>query len=268
MEASEAVAGLGHNNPPADPPLTLLEKLPIDHRKTIDRVEALAKKANDVKALVDAAEKPDADGGIAGLNDEIVEKMVEVGKEATKLDREVDDERKDTTKPLRDDVDTINGFFNTMLGRTSRIKTAFSEKVDTYITAKQDEERRQAAERARIAEEAAAAKLQEAQDAQHSVMSDVLLNEAARAEEEAQMAATAAVKAGTGPTRMATGTISQSTKFSFEILDTDKIPLESLRPYIKLADFEKFVRAFVATHKDKKPLAGVRIFPDTKTTFR
>ena len=265
MEASEAVAGLGHNNPPEP---TLAERLAINHKPTMDKVEALAKKANEVKALVVKAEAPDENGVIAGLTDEIVEKMIEVGKEATKLDSAVDKERTDTTKPLRDDVETINGFFKVMLGRTEKIKTAFATKVGAYAEAKKAEERRQAAERARVAEEEAAAKLKEAQDASHSVMSDVLLNEAAKAEEEAQMAANAAVKAGTGPVRTDAGTVSQSTKFSFEILDSDKIPLDLLRPYIKLADFEKFVRAYVATHKDKKPLAGVRIFPDTKTSFR
>lgn len=280
MDASSEVAGIGHNNPPDDlqpsivvvdhmqAPLSLVDQLKVNHKPTMDKVEALAKKANDVKALVDAAEKTDENGVAAGLTDEIVEKMVEVNKEATKLDGEVDKERTDTTKPLRDNVTTINEFFKAMLTRTERIKTSFAEKVGAYNQAKQDEERRQAAERARLAEEEAAEKLKAAQASSHSVMGDVLLNEAVRAEEEAQMAANAAVKAGTGPTRMATGTISQSTKWTFEILDTDKIPLDVLRPYIKLADFEKFVRAHVAANRDKKPLAGVRIYPYTKTSFR
>jgi hypothetical protein len=265
MEATEAVAGIGHNSPPEP---TLPERLAINHKATVDKVDALRKEANDVKALVTAAETPDELGVIAGLNDEIVAKMVAVGKSATKLATAIKDERLDTTKPLRDDVETINGFFNTLELPINRVKSAFAEKVGAYDELKRATERREAAERARIAEEEAAAKLQEAAEAQHSVMGDVLLNEAVKAEEEAQMAANAAVKAGTGPTRTEAGSISQSTKFAFEILDSDKIPLDLLRPYIKLADFEKFVRAYVATHKDKKPLAGVRIFPESKTSFR
>lgn len=265
MEASEAVAGLGHNNPPEP---TLAERLAVNHKSTIDKVEALAKKANEVKSLAAKANTPDESGVVAGLDDDLVEKMAEIGHEAGKLNTAVDKERTDTTKPLRDEVKEIDSFFKVLLARTETMKTVFTKTVGAYAEAKKDEARRQAAERARVAEEQAAAKLKEAQEASHSVMSDVLLNEAARAEEEAQMAANAAVKAGAGPSRAGGVTVIQSTKFSFEILDSDKIPLDLLRPYIKLADFEKFLRQYVSAHKDTKPLAGVRIFPESKTSFR
>lgn len=265
MDASDAVAGPGHNNPPEP---TLAEQLAIDHRPTIDKVEELAKEANAVKALVLAAEKPDDDGVIAGLNDEIVAKMVAVGRSATKLVADVKAERLATTKPLRDDVETINGFFNIMETRVAKMKDAFAAKVGAYDAAKREEERRQAAERARIAEEEAAAKLKEAEEAQHSVMGDVLLNEAAKSEEEAQMAARAAVKAGTGPTRTEAGTISQTGKWTMEILDSAKIPPQVIVDQLGLADIEKAMRAHVRQFRDTRPVPGVRFFQETKTSFR
>ena len=268
MDASSAPAGLGHNNPPEDKPATLAERLPVNHKATVEKVDALRAKANDVKALVDKAERPDEDGVIAGLNDEIVEKMVEVGKEATKLLSAVDGERMDTTKPLRDDVETINGFFKALATPVDRIKQAFAQKVGAYAEAKKAEERRQAALRAQIAQEEAAAKLKEAQEAAHSVMGDVLLNEAAKAEEEAHMAANAAVKAGAGPVRTDSGTISQSGKWSMEIVDASKIPPGIIVAQLGLADIEKAMRAHVRQFRDTKPVPGVRFFQETKTSFR
>ncbi|QIO64820.1 hypothetical protein [Rhizobium leguminosarum] len=265
MDVSE-VAGVGHNKPP----LTLAEQLATDYRKLMDRVEKLASDANAIKALVDAAEKTDDDGNAVGLNDELVEKMVEVGKTATKLTSSsgIDNDRTSATKSRRDEIETINGFFNTMKGRVERIKTAFAEKVGAYNAEKQAQEARDAAERARVAQELAAEKLEEAQSAEHSVLGDVVMNEAAVLEDAAQKAAREAVKAGTGPLRTGAGTVSSSGRWTSEITDASKIPLEELRNFITLADLEKFCRAYAKHHQDKKPLPGVRIFRDSKTSFR
>ncbi len=263
MDVSET-AGIGHNQPP------LSEQLAIDFRSLMDQVEALATSANEVKTLVDAAEKPGDDGKAPGLTDELVEKMVEVGKKATKLagSTGIDADRTSATKSRREEIETINGFFNTMKTRVERIKTAFSEKVGAYNDEKRAREAREAAERARAAQELAAEKLEEAQNTDHSVMGDVVMNEAAILEEASQKAAREALKAGTGPTRTDAGTISSTGRWTAEILDASKIPLEELRNFIKLGDLEKYVRAYALHHKDSKPLAGVRIFRESKTTFR
>ncbi|MCV9960782.1 hypothetical protein OIU34_02620 [Pararhizobium sp. BT-229] len=248
-----SVAGIGHNMPP------LADRLAIDHKGLLDKVQALADRANAAKAIVD--EK--------GLKtDEDVEPLIQIGKDASKLGKEIDDTRLASTKPLRNDIETINGFFNTAGTRTDRIKGAFAEKVGEYDREKRAKEARDAAERARIAQEQAAAKLDEAQNAEHSVLGDVVMNEAAVLEEAAQKAAHEAVKAGTGPTRTAAGTVSTTGRWTAEVLDADKIPLEQLRPFIKLADLEKFCRAYAVANRDSKPLAGVRIYRDTKTSFR
>lgn len=252
MDASD-VAGIGHNMPP------LADRLAIDHKTLLDKVQALADRAN---AARDTVEKH-------GLkNDDDILPLIEIGKDAAKLAKEIDEIRLSTTKPLRDDVETINGFFNVAGTRAERIKSALAEQVGAYDQEKRAREAREAADRARLAQEQAAAKLEEAQNAEHSVLGDVVMNEAALLEEAAQKAAHQAVKAGTAPTRTAAGTVSTSGRWTAEVTDAKKIPLAKLRPFIKLADLEKFCRAYAAAHQDTKPLPGVRIFRDTKTSFR
>jgi hypothetical protein len=256
MDASNGLAGPGHNNPPK----TLVEQLADNHAALLDRVQEIADKANKAKTVVDEA------GGLK--TDDDVLPLIEIGKEAAKLVKEIDGTRLSTTQPLRNDIETINGFFNSAGTRVDRIKAAFAEKVGEYDREKRAREAREAAERARIAQDEAAAKLEEAQNARHSVLGDVVLNEAAVLEEAAQKAAREAVKAGTGPTRTEAGTVSMSGRWTAEVIDADKIPLEQLRPFIKLADIEKFARAYAVANRDSKPLPGVRIFRDTKTSFR
>jgi hypothetical protein len=260
------MAGLGHNQPP----LTLTEQLTLDHKKLMDDVEQLTKDDAALKALVEAAERPNEVGEVVGLTDELVEKMVEIGKKATKLSGSngIDKDRTTATQSRRDEVEVINGFFNSMKTRAERVKNSIALKVGAYNDEKQAREKREAAHRAKIAADLAAEKFEEAQSADHSVLGDVVMNEATLLEDAAQKAANFAVKAGTGPMRTASGTVSSTGRWTAEVQDASKIPLEELRNFITLADLEKFCRAYAKHHQDKRPLAGVRIFKDTKTNFR
>lgn len=250
---TEAVAGPGHNNPP------LPDLLKDEFFALMDEVESLAKDANAAKAAVDDR----------GLNsDEDVLPLIEIGKAATKLTPKIDKTRLERTQPLRDDVETINGFFNVMKERVERIKKGFAAKVGEYDAAKRERERREAAERARIAQEEAQRKLDEAAAAQHSVMSDVVMNEAAEAEHRASRAAIEATKAGTGPTKTDAGTVSQSAPWTFVVEDWDAIDLRELRDSFTVAEIEKAIRGHVRKHKNTKPLKGVRFYQEAKTSFR
>lgn len=57
-------------------------------------------------------------------------------------------------------------------------------------------------------------------------------------------------------------------EFDFVIENADAIPLEELRPFLKIDAIEQAVRAMVRVHGDRKPLAGVRIFEDKKANVR
>lgn len=252
MDASSPT--IGHNQPPIE------DRLRLEHSALLDQVQELADRANRVKDLIDAQ------GGIK--SDDDLPSLVEIGKDAQKLLKKLDTTRLASSEDLRDAVKKINDFFSTVSTRVDRIKSAFAKKVGEYEDERRKREAREAAERARIAQEEAEAKLRAAQEAEHSVMGDVLVNEAAKAEQEAQMAARAAVKAGTGPTRTDGGTVSQSKVWKFEIIDSSKIPLDDLRGFIGIDMLNTLIGAYVRTHKGSRPLPGVTIYEDTKTSFR
>ncbi|RWC91691.1 MAG: hypothetical protein EOS72_03280 [Mesorhizobium sp.] len=200
--------------------------------------------------------------------DEQRDPLIQIGIDAGKLAKAIDGKRLDTTKPLRDEVDETNKFFQALGARMDRIKTRFEEIVGVYDRKKRDEQRRQAAEAARLAQEEADRKLAEAQAAQHSVVADVIVNEAIVAEQRADRLAAAAATAGTGPTRTDAGTISSSSPWTFAVEDWQKVNVAELRDQFSVAEIEKAIRAHVKRFKNTRPLAGVRIFQDEKTRFR
>lgn len=250
---TEPTVGIGHNNPP------LPDRLKGEFMALMDEVESLAKDANAAKAAID-------DRGLN--NDEDLLPLVEIGKAATKLGPKIDKTRLDRTQELRADVETINGFFNVMRDRVDRIKKGFASKVGEYEADKRAREKREAAEQARIAEEEARQKLEEAAQAKHSVMSDVVMNEAAEAEHRASRAAIQATKAGSGSTKTDAGTVSLTGAWTFAVEDWDKVDLAELRDQFTVADIEKAIRAHVRKHKNTKPLKGVRFYQEARTSFR
>ncbi|WP_420408649.1 hypothetical protein [Hoeflea sp.] len=250
---TEDVAGMGHNNPP------LPELLKQEFMALMDEVESLAADANSAKRIADET----------GLStDEDVLPLIEIGTTATKLAPKIDRMRLERTLPLRNDVETINGFFNVMKTRVERIKKGFAAKVGEYDAAKRAREKREAAEATRLAQEEAQRKLDEASTAQHSVMGDVLMNEAAEAEYRANRAALEATRAGTGPTKTDAGTVSQSAPWTFTVENWDEIDLRELRDSFTVAEIEKAIRGHVRKHKNTKPLKGVRFYQEAKTSFR
>lgn len=52
--------------------------------------------------------------------------------------------------------------------------------------------------------------------------------------------------------------------FKFEIEDLNAIDLNALREHISLAHIETAIRRYVSLHQDTRPLAGIRIYADTK----
>jgi hypothetical protein len=253
MTATDAPAGMGHNNPP------LQELLKSEFMALMDEVESLAKEANAAKAAVDDR----------GLNsDEDVLPLIEIGKAATKLGPKIDKIRLERTQPLRDTVDQINRFFEPFRSRVDRIKSGMAAKVGEHEAEQRAKAKREAAEAARLAQEDAQRKLEEAAAAQHSVMSDVVMNEAAEAEHRASRAALDATKAGSGPTKTDAGTVSQTAPWTFTVEDWDAIDLRELRDSFTVAEIEKAIRGHVRKHKNTKPLKGVKFYQEARTSFR
>ncbi|RVD44911.1 hypothetical protein EN742_00770 [Mesorhizobium sp. M4A.F.Ca.ET.020.02.1.1] len=248
-----SIAGLGHN-------LATTGDILRDRFKPIlDEVEDLARRATAQKNAL-------TDGAIA--NDNERDPFVSLGIEARKLAKRLAETKLATTKPLRDEVAETNRFFDTIIVRPETIQSAFETIVGRYDAKKREEARIAAAEVARIAQEEAKRKLDEAASSSHSILGDVLMQEAADAENRAQVLANEAITAASGPTRTEAGTISSTARWTHRITDPAKVPLEKLRPYISIDDLDKFVRAYVRANKNTAPLAGVEIFQDQKTQFR
>lgn len=255
MEVSNApsIAGPGHNL--ATPTDILRDRF----KPLLDEVEDLANRAN---AARDALENG------AVTTDEERDPLVALGIEARKLAKRLGETKLSTTKPLRDEVTETNRFFDTVIVRPEKIKEAFETIVGRYDAKKREEARLAAAEEARLAQEEAKRKLDEAAASSHSVIGDVLMQEAAEAEHKAQQLTSHALEAGSGPTRTEAGTVSATAKWMHRITDASKIPLEKLRPYMSIDDIDKFCRAYVRANKNTAPLPGVEIYQDQKTQFR
>lgn len=246
-------AGIGHNK------ASTTDILRDQFKDLMDEVEALAKRATDEKDKL-------ANGAVE--TDEQRDALVSIGVDAGKVVRKLGPVRLETTKPLRDQVDETNKFFEAMSSRMERVKSAFERLVGAYDSAKREAAQREAAKQAELAADEAKRKLEEAAASTHSVEGDVILREAEKSEHRAQSLAREALGAGTGPTRTEAGTISQKTEWTFRIVDASKIDLNALRPHFKIAEIEKAIRGHIRANRDTVKLFGVEIFPDTKTHFR
>lgn len=255
MQVSDApsIAGPGHNL------ASTADILRDRFKPLLDEVEDLAKRAN-------AARDGLTDGAIA--NDNERDPFIALGIEARKLAKRLGETKLATTKPLREEVTETNRFFDTITARPETIQSAFETIVGRYDAKKREEARIAAAEVARLAQEEAKRKLEEAAASSHSVLGDVLLQEAVDAEHKAAVLVNEAVTAGSGPTRTEAGSVSATGRWKHRITDASKIPLEKLRPYMSLDDLDKFCRAYVAKNKNSAALPGVEIFLDQKTSFR
>lgn len=246
--------GIGHNQ------ASTTDVLKDRFADLMQEVENLANRANEAR---DALGNPPE-----CKTDEQRDLLTKLGLEAHRLAKRLDETKLGETKPLRDQVAEINGFFSTITARPENIKAAFQRLVGDYDQKKRDEERRRAAEDAARAREEARQKLEEAAATTQGVMSDVVMNEAAAAEHRANYLEKQAMAAGSGPTRTEGGTISHVKKWDFRIVDAGRIDLNQLRPHLSIADIEKAIRAFVRANRDTVKLPGVEIFPDNRTQFR
>ncbi|MER9961682.1 hypothetical protein NKJ72_12055 [Mesorhizobium sp. M0045] len=249
-----SIVGPGHNLATTT---DILRDRFADAIKEVDRIAERANKARE--ALGEAGAVDD---------DKQRDPLVQVGIDAGKLSKTLDATRLMTTQPMRDEVAETNKFFQALQDRMDRIKTRFEEIVGVYDRKKRDEERRKAAEAARLAQEESDRKLAEAQAAQGRVEADVIVNEAIVAEQRADRLAAQATSAGTGPTKTEAGTISSSAPWTCSIEDWSKIDITEIRDQFSAAEIEKAIRAHVRKFKNTRPLKGVRIFQDEKTRFR
>lgn len=257
MQAHSEPAPIGHNQPPEP---TLIERLSEVYSLEIDRAARLAKRANAAPAAV--------------ANDDDLAAIGEIGAEAGKLWKQIENLREIEKKPFLDAGKTVQNYFSPTLDRLERIKKAMTGRATVYQRAKATAARaaRDAAEKE--ARERADAARREAEKAAAAGRADDAIAdlEAAQAAEQqaAQARRDAAATSAADDTRLRAGetTITTRTEWAFEIADYDAIPLDKLRPYLDRTAVEKALRQFLKFNKGASALAGVRFFQQEIAQFR
>jgi len=248
-------ATIGHNNPPP-----LKDIFAESYAELLGAIEPLAEQANAAPKEIES----DADLLLVG----------QIVVDASKLGKQLEAARKKEKQPFDDAGKEVQAFFNPLKERIERIASTLEARATAYQRKVADEARRRAEEEARMAREEADRQREIARKAEEANRAKTAAKHEDRAEEAEQRAfeaETAAQASAADLTRVrgTSGTLATSrTEWAFEVEDYNKIPLETLRPYLARTDVEKAIRSFVRVNKNLSPLAGVRIFEDVRAKFR
>lgn len=241
------------------PALVTADQLQVDFAYLIAEVVKLETQASQAPAVI---EDDDDLGVINGL-------VVDLrGKQ-----KSVKDKKDYEKRPHLDANSVLEGFFTGLVTRLASAQTKLESAGKRYLDNKRAAEQARLAEIARQERAAAdrrAAEAATAAAAQKPVEAAVATQQAAAAEERAVEADKRAESkpAELARTRTEAGTATLQEIWKFRIDAFAMIDLEALRPYLAPADVEKAIGKFVAINKDKRPLAGVTIYSDTKPNFR
>lgn len=259
-------AHLGANLPP------IPERLAVQYAEILESATAIAARANAAPAKIE--------------DDEAHEQIVKLIKDARDTHKALESNRTSEKAPYLKSASEVDGVFVTPRDRMDKIIKAMNTRVTTYLQAKEAAERARQQEEARLAREAEeaarkqaeqqlaeAAKLRQVSADVHdtkmieaAVTTSVARGHAAAA--QAAEKAAAAKPADIARTRTASGLSTLEEFWDHEITDIDAVSLVALRSFIKQEHIEMAVREFVRLHGGSKPLAGVRIFRNSRAKTR
>lgn len=247
----------GHNNPPP-----LKEILAENYAHFATEIEAIAERANTAPKAV--------------RNDDDLDAVGVIVKDAKAMLKRVDSARKDEKEPYLQAGREVDGFFKAMTDRLDRIASALEARATEYQRAKAAEARRKAEEEARKlreAEEAARRKAEEAAAAGRERTADkaeakaeTLAEKAAEAERQA-----AAKAADLARTRGASGTLaSAKTVLKVRIADLAAVQqsMGPLGPYMDSDAIQKAANNWLRVTKGAGSIPGLEVYEDVKATFR
>lgn len=265
-EAENPRAVVGANVPP------IAERLALQYAEQLAAAEAIAARANAAPRTIET--------------DEQHEEIAKLIKDARGSSKTLESHRKSEKDPYLKQAGEVDGVFVTPRDRMDKIVTAMNQRVTAFLQAKEAAERARREEEARAAREREAAaraeaerQLQEAKRLEQ-VSADVaetkrieaaVTTSVARSHASTAFAAesaAAAKPAELARTRTASALSTLEEFWDHEIIDHDVISLVVLRPFIKQEHIEMAVREFVRVHGGSKPLAGVRIFRNSRAKTR
>lgn len=260
LPADDDIPSIGHNNPPPDQPKTLKERLAEAYAPRIAEVEAIAARANNAPKKV--------------KNDDDVDAVGVIVKDARALFKTVDGERKAEKEPFDQAAKDVQAFFATHLDRLTNVMKGLTDRATLYQQEKAAEERRAREEQARKQREREAEERRKAEEAEAAGKAAAAAKAADNADLAARRAAEAERKADVSDTdlvrtRGASGTLATSTsKKDVRIVDFAKVDLERLRPYLDREHVLKAARAWLRVTKGTETIPGLEVFDDVKATFR
>lgn len=264
---TEAPPPAGHNNPPSpveiifqsmeEAKLTpidlLLHSLAAKHGEEIAKADPLAIRAN---------------GAVEAIaSDDDLKVWAEIGRDASKLFKSLDEARKDEKRPVEA---AINGLFKGAADRASRIydaavarATAWNKKQAAIARAVQE------AEAQRLRDEAEARRIAAEFEIDNEASAVVAAGEAAALAIRAETVAAPRSTADLTRTTTDSGVTATTAKsWKFEIVDPAKIDLNAIRMFIDPKAVETAIGKIVRTQKGATKIEGVRVFEDETAQFR
>lgn len=237
-------------------------RAPIAEVLKTDFVDLVA----DVNAAIDAA----AALPTAINNDEIHGRVGQGVIALRAVAKRIEAARKEEGEPLLTTKRELDAWFNNLLAQMTEAAQRLQLAADAYTRRKAAEARaaaqRKADEAARKAEE----ERRKGEAAKTAAGAARAEGRAEHFEDQAERAAAIASASDAELVRTRTGgvTASATAKWEFTIEDYDAIDLNKLRPYFARADVEKAIRSLVRIQKGSTAMPGVRVFEDTRASFR
>lgn len=233
---NEALATLGHNNPPDDAEI-IMDGLRTKYAEAESRFCELVASAN--RAPADCRD------------DITAAKISDLVKLLNSHRKHLDNARAAEKEPYRKKADAVHSWFIMRIDGIDAMVAKLKKPLGTYLQAKADEERRKAREEQERAEAEAKRLAEEAQRLEQAKMPELAnaaIDQAIRAETTAQAAAVtqAAKPADLASVRGSYGSRGGlSTRWVGVIVDRDQLDLNSLRPYFSNEDLQKAINGFV-----------------------
>ena len=262
QDAATIEHGVGHNLPPA-------ENAEILRAEFAERHGALVRRRDDLLQAVDRVPATVDDDQTAGNVGDFI-KQLDAGRKAAEGARVAEKE------PFLEGGRTVDGWFKKITEPLIDAKKDIEARLNIYLRAKADAERKAREEAERLAREKAAEAAAEAARKEQEAKDAKGLDDAVAAEDAAKAAAEAAAEAQQeadakpaelSRTRGDYGSVaSLRARWTFKDLDRATLDLQALRQHLSTDALEKAVRSYIKA--GGRALPGVHIFETTSTVVR